>query len=340
MKKILITGGAGFIGNNFIRYVLKKRKYRIINVDLLLFPSSFENIKDLMKVENYKFYKGDIKNYKFLLKIFKKEKNIDGVINFAAWSHVDKSILKPKDFIETNVYGVFNLLEIQKLGFFRRFLQISTDEVYGDLPYDTLDKFNEDSPLRPSSPYSSSKASADLLSLSYYKTYDLDILITRSSNNFGEYQFPEKLIPLTILKIIKNQKVPVYGNGRNVRDWIYVLDNVRGIMKVFEKGKSGNIYNIGGENEVTNLELVKKILYFFDRDESSIEFVKDRPGHDRRYSLDITKIKTQLYHKNIYDFEKFLKRTVYWYKNNLKWVEKCLDQNFKKYHLQNYNKRI
>lgn len=340
MKKILITGGAGFIGNNFIRYLLKKRKYKIINVDLLLFPSSFENIRDLMKAENHKFYKGDINDYKFLLKLFKKEKNIDGVINFAAWSHVDKSILEPKNFIETNVYGVFNLLEIQKLGFFGRFLQISTDEVYGDLPYDTTDKFTEDSPLRPSSPYSSSKASADLLSLSYFKTYDLDILITRSSNNFGEYQFPEKLIPLTILKIIKNQKIPVYGNGRNVRDWIYVLDNVRGIMKVFEKGKSGNIYNIGGENEITNLELVKKILYFFDRDETFIEFVKDRPGHDRRYSLDITKIKTQLDYKNIYDFEKSLKKTVYWYKKNLKWVEKCLDQNFKKYHLQNYNKGI
>ncbi|MEJ5307191.1 MAG: dTDP-glucose 4,6-dehydratase [candidate division WOR-3 bacterium] len=340
MKKIVVTGGAGFIGSNFIRYILKNRDYSIVNIDLLLLSGSKENIKEFTKEKRYEFVKGDIRDFDFLLQFFKKERDVYGVINFAAQSHVDRSIISPRDFIETNILGVVNLLEIFRMGFFKRFLQISTDEVYGDLQLDSKEKFTENSILKPNSPYSSSKASADLIALSYNKTYGLDIVITRSSNNFGPFQFPEKLIPLTILKAMKNEKIPVYGDGKNVRDWIYVEDNVRGILNVFENGKIGNIYNIGGNNEIENIKLVKMILKILKKDEKLITFVKDRPAHDRRYSLDCSKIEKELKHKNIFDFYPSLERTVKWYKKNLKWVEKCLDEDFKKYYVKNYREKF
>lgn len=340
MKKIIITGGAGFIGSNFIRYVLKKKNYSIINIDQLLLSGSRENIKEFTNEKKYRFIKGDIRDFDFLLNFFKKEKDIFGVINFAAQSHVDRSIISPKDFIDTNILGVFNLLEIFRNGLFKRFLQISTDEVYGDLKIDSKKKFKEDSPLKPNSPYSSSKASADLISLSYHKTYNLDIVITRSSNNFGPYQFPEKLIPLTILKALKNEKIPIYGDGKNVRDWLYVEDNVRAILNVFENGKSGNVYNIGGDNEISNIKLVKMILKILNKDERLITFVKDRPSHDRKYSLDSSKIKRELKHRNIFKFYPTLKKTVEWYKENISWVEKCIDEDFKKYYQKNYKERL
>lgn len=340
MKKIVVTGGAGFIGSNFIRYVLNNREYSIINIDQLLLSGSSENIREFSKNRNYRFVKGDIRDFDFLLKFFQREKKIFGVINFAAQSHVDRSIISPKDFMDTNILGVFNLLEIFRRGFFKRFLQISTDEVYGDLKIDSKEKFKEDSPLKPNSPYSSSKASADLISLSYHKTYDLDIVITRSSNNFGPYQFPEKLIPLTILKALKNEKIPIYGDGKNVRDWLYVEDNVRAILNVFENGKRGSVYNIGADNGISNLDLVKMILKILKKDECLITFVKDRPSHDRKYSLDSSKIKRELKHKNIFKFYPTLKKTVEWYKENIKWVEKCIDEDFKKYYIKNYKERL
>ena len=318
--KLLITGGAGFIGSNFIHYTLRyHKKDEVVNLDKLTYCGNLENLRDIEKDPRYKFIKGDICNEKLVEKIFQKEKP-DFVLNFAAETHVDRSIKNPKAFIKTDIFGTHVLLDAAKKHGIKRFLQISTDEVYGSIK---KGKFKETDPLMPNSPYAASKAGADLLVRAYFKTFGLPILITRSSNNFGPCQYPEKLIPLFITNILRGKKVPLYGTGLNIRDWIYVLDNCAGIDVVLRKGKIGEIYNIGGGNEKTNLEIAKIILNEFGKDETFIEYVKDRPGHDFRYALDTKKIK-YLGWKPKYNFEKAIKETIKWYKNHRKWCERLI----------------
>ena len=321
-KKILITGGAGFIGSNFIHYLLKKyRNYQVINLDLLTYCGNLENLKDIEKNPRYKFIKGDICDEKLVTNIFKEEKP-DFVVNFAAESHVDRSILGPIIFTKTNILGTHTLLEAARKYKVKKFLQISTDEVYGSIK---RGKFRETDPSNPSSPYSASKAGADLLALSYFKTFNLPVLITRSSNNFGPFQFCEKIIPLFITNLLLNKKVPLYGNGKNKREWLYVLDNCRAIDLVLFKGKIGEIYNIGSGEELNNLQLTSLILKMFKRGKSYIEFVADRPGHDFRYAVETKKIKN-LGWKPKYKFKKALFQTINWYKDNFSWWKK-LKQN-------------
>jgi dTDP-glucose 4,6-dehydratase len=313
MKRLLITGGAGFIGSNFIHHIITKYPdYHITNLDKLTYCGNLKNLKDISKNKNYKFVKGDIADPEMVESLVKKT---DIIINFAAESHVDRSILDPDGFVRTNVFGTHTLLKSAQENGIGLFIQISTDEVYG-----SIDKglFTEDDPMKPNSPYSATKASADLLARSYFITYKLPIIITRSSNNFGPYQYPEKVIPLFITNLLSGKKVPLYADGMNVRDWLFVTDNCEGIDAVMHKGKPGEIYNIGGDNEVTNLELTHSLLSLTGRDESFIEYVKDRPGHDKRYALDITKIKG-LGWKPRHDFGSALKLTVDWYKKNGAW---------------------
>jgi len=318
--KLLITGGAGFIGSNFIHYILKHhKKDEVVNFDKLTYCGNLENLRDIEKNPKYKFIKGDICDAKLVEKVFQKEKP-DFILNFAAETHVDRSIKNPKNFTQTNVLGTHTLLEASRKYNIKKFLQISTDEVYGSIK---KGKFKEIDSLLPNSPYAASKAGADLLVRSYYKTFNLPILITRSSNNFGPYQYPEKLIPLFITNILQGKKVPLYGTGLNVRDWIYVLDNCAGIDIVLRKGKIGEIYNIGGGNEKTNLEIAKIILKELGKDESWIEYVKDRPGHDFRYALDTRKI-IKLGWKPKYSFEKAIKETIIWYKTRQDWWKKLI----------------
>jgi len=327
-KVVLITGGAGFIGSNFIIYLIKNYSdYIIVNLDKLTYAGNLRNLDDIKDNQNYNFIKGDICNKELVEFIFEKYKPVF-VVNFAAESHVDRSIEGPEIFIKTNVYGTQILLDTarnywQKNNLLKeaRFLQISTDEVYGSLSLDSTDKFTEESPLKPNSPYSASKASADLLVRSYYITYEMPVLITRSSNNFGPRQYPEKLIPLTIKNAIQGKPIPVYGDGQNVRDWLYVEDNCRAIDLVLHKGKIGEIYNIGGENEWKNIDLINLICEILgdltkkDPNEYKklITFVKDRPGHDRRYSLNIEKIKSEFYFNPSKNFINNLYSTVKWY---------------------------
>ncbi|MFN4110805.1 MAG: dTDP-glucose 4,6-dehydratase, partial [Ignavibacteria bacterium] len=321
MKKILVTGGCGFIGSNFIRYALKNSEYEIVNIDKLTYAGNLKNLIDVQSNKRYKFYKADICNYELVSYIIEKER-IDSIINFAAESHVDRSILSSQEFIRTNVTGTNVLLELTRHHSLERFVQISTDEVYGSLGPDG--KFTETSPLSPNSPYSASKASADLLVRAYNHTYGLPALITRCSNNYGPFQFPEKLIPLMIINAINNKSLPVYGDGMNVRDWIYVEDHCDAILKVFEKGEVGEIYNIGAENEMPNIEIVKLILKELGKDESLITFVKDRPGHDRRYAINATKIKTKLNWKPKHTFEAAIRETISWYLQNKLWWQEIV----------------
>lgn len=332
-RKILITGGCGFIGSNFIHYILKKySNYQIINLDKLTYAGNLENLSDIEKNPRYKFIKGDICDRKLVNKIMK---DIDWVVNFAAATHVDRSILEPFEFIKTNVVGVEILLEAAKKYKIKKFLQISTDECYGDIK---KGKAKETDPLLPNSPYASSKAAADLIVRAYFKTYNLPVLITRSSNNFGPYQYPEKLIPLFITNLLENKKVPLYGTGKNVRDWIYVLDNCSGIDVVLHKGKIGEIYNIGGGNEKTNLEITKIILKELKKDETWIEYVKDRPGHDFRYALDSSKIK-RLGWRPKYKFKEAIRETIKWYKKNQKWWKRIKSGEFLNYYKRQYKNR-
>ncbi|MFA6142152.1 MAG: dTDP-glucose 4,6-dehydratase [Candidatus Omnitrophota bacterium] len=318
MKKLLVTGGAGFIGSNFIRHILNKyRDYEIVNLDKLTYCGNPENLKDIAGNKNYKFVKGDIADSKVVEKL---AKNCDVIINFAAESHVDRSILDPDSFVRTNVFGTHTLLQAAKKHGVGLFVQISTDEVYGSIQ---TGSFREDYPLKPNSPYSATKASADLLARSYYITYGLPVIITRSSNNYGPYQYPEKVIPLFITNLINDKKVPVYADGMNVRDWLYVIDNCEGIDAVIHKGKPGEVYNIGGGNEITNMELTRSLINMLGKDESSIEFVKDRPGHDKRYALDITKMKG-LGWQPTHDFKYALKLTVDWYRDNESWWKRLI----------------
>ncbi|MFA5771245.1 MAG: dTDP-glucose 4,6-dehydratase [Thermoplasmata archaeon] len=309
MTTILVTGGMGFIGSNFIRCALNKYKdYKIINLDKLTYAGNLDNLKDI-KDKRYRFVKGDICNRKIVDTLMKKS---DIVINFAAETHVDRSILDAGVFVKTDVLGTYTLLESAKRYNIKKFLQISTDEVYGSV--DT-GSFLESSPLSPNSPYAASKASADLLVRSYYATYKFPVLITRSSNNFGPYQYPEKLIPLFVTNAIDNLPLPVYGDGMNVRDWLYVTDNCEAIDAVLQSGEIGGIYNIGGGNEKTNLEITNRILKRLGKPEKLIMFVKDRPGHDRRYSIGCSKIKKMGW-KTKYSFEDALNKTIDWYVEN------------------------
>jgi dTDP-glucose 4,6-dehydratase len=313
--RILVTGGLGFIGSNFIRFMLNEsRDIRIINLDKMSYGSNPENLKECENDPRYEFMKGDIADYKLVERLIK---DVDAVVNIAAETHVDRSIASPEEFLRSNTIGVFNLLEaIRKVDREARLLQVSTDEVYGDI---LEGFFKESDRLMPSNPYSASKAAADMFCLAYHRTYDLDVIVTRCTNNFGPYQFPEKLIPKTIIRASLNLKVPVYGSGRNVRDWIYVLDHCEALMKVLFHGKSGEIYNISAGNEFQNIEVVKKILEIMGKPEDLIEFVDDRPGHDLRYSLDSSKIRGELRWAPKYSFEEALGMTVDWYLNNEEW---------------------
>ena len=319
MTSILVTGGAGFIGSCFIRYMLGKYPdYRIFNLDALTYCGNIKNLKDVENNPNYTFIHGNILDKPLVGKLMAQ---CDYVVNFAAETHVDNSIKTPEIFIETNVKGTLNLLQQATEHKIKKYLQISTDEVYGSLGKDGY--FSETSPLNPNSPYSASKASADMLVRAYNITYGLPTLITRCSNNYGPYQFHEKLIPHFIFKLIKGEKVPVYGDGLNVRDWLYVYDHCSAIDMVLHNGRIGEVYNVGGHNEKTNLEITKLILNAMGKDESFIEYVKDRPGHDRRYAIQNDKIISELGWKPSVTFEEGIKTTIEWYLNNMQEVFVC-----------------
>jgi dTDP-glucose 4,6-dehydratase len=312
---MLVTGGYGFIGSNFIRYTLETHpEIAVINLDKLTYAGNPENLRDIASRPHYTFIKGDICDPPVVHEIFKRE-SIDTVVHFAAESHVDRSISDASSFIRTNVLGTFTLLDVALNLDIKRFIHISTDEVYGSI---ATGSFAEDAPLNPSSPYSSSKASSDLIARSYFITHGLPVIITRCTNNYGPYQYPEKLIPLFITNLIEGKSVPVYGTGTNVRDWIHVLDHCRAIDCVLEKGTPGEIYNIGSNNERSNIEITRKILLALGKDESSINYVKDRPGHDFRYSLDSSKLRSLGWTPN-YSFEEGLHETIEWYRANTWW---------------------
>ncbi|MBA7665275.1 dTDP-glucose 4,6-dehydratase [subsurface metagenome] len=315
-KTLLITGGAGFIGSNFIHYIARKYpEYRIINLDKLTYAGNLENLRDIEDNPNYKFIKGDIANRKLVGEIFNYNK-IDAIINFAAESHVDRSIEDPGVFIRTDIYGTYVLLEAARKYNSKIFLQISTDEVYGSIEDGS---FAEDDALKPSSPYSASKAGAEMIVRSFFKTFGTPIIITRTTNNFGPYQYPEKIIPLFVTNLIDDIKVPLYGDGMNVRDWIYVDDNCGALDLVLHKGRVGEIYNIGAGNEKPNIWITKKIIEILGKSEDVIEPVADRLGHDRRYSVDCTKLKKDLGWETQYDFEEALGKTIRWYMDNQNW---------------------
>ena len=317
MTKVLVTGGAGFIGSCFVRHILNKHKdYKVVNLDALTYCGNLENLDDVKDNPNYTFVHGNICNHDLVRELIKES---DLVVNFAAESHVDNSIKHPEIFVETNVQGTLNLLQAAKELGVERFLQVSTDEVYG-----TLGKtgyFYETTPLSPNSPYSASKAGADMLVRAYHETYKMPTLNTRCSNNYGPYQYPEKLIPFFISKLLKGEKVPVYGDGLNVRDWLYVYDHCEAIDVVLHKGKIGEVYNIGGHNEKTNMEITHLILDAMGKDESSIMYVEDRLGHDRRYAISNDKITSELGWKPSITFEEGIKLTIDWYLKNQEWIK-------------------
>ncbi len=317
MTTLLVTGGAGFIGSCFIRHILRKHPdYKVINLDALTYCGNIENLNDIKDNPNYSFIRGNICDKKLVGELISQS---DCVINFAAESHVDNSIKHPEIFIETNVQGTLNLLQACKEFGIERYLQVSTDEVYGSLGKTRY--FYETTPLAPNSPYSASKASADMLVRAYGKTYGLPVLNTRCSNNYGPYQYPEKLIPYFISQLLKGEKVPVYGDGMNIRDWLYVYDHCEAIDVVLHKGKIGEVYNIGGHNEKTNLEITKLILDAMGKDESSVKYVQDRLGHDRRYAISNDKITSELGWKPSVTFEEGIKLTINWYLNNQDWIK-------------------
>ena len=334
---ILVTGGAGFIGSNFINMILAKDKnVEIINLDALTYAGNLENLRKIEEHLNYSFIHGNICD-KDLVRTICKENNVLGIIHFAAESHVDRSIIDAKPFIDTNVTGTLVLLEVAlELGI-NRFLQVSTDEVYGSLG--ETGKFMETTPIAPNSPYSASKAAADHLVMAFVNTYGLPALITRCSNNYGEFQFPEKLIPLMILNAIEDKKLPVYGDGMNVRDWIHVHDHCFGIWEVFEKGRVGEVYNLGGNCEMPNIQIVKTILRLLHKPESLIEYVKDRPGHDKRYAMDITKAKNELGWEPQITFESGIEQTIRWYLDNPEWCKNVRSGVYRDYYQQQYGSR-
>ena len=328
--KYLITGGAGFIGSNYCHYVVDKYPNdEFVCIDALTYAGNYNNIKSLENKNNFKFVCGDITDRKLINKLFEQEK-FDVVINFAAESHVDNSIKNPEIFLKTNIIGTSVLMDACREYGIKRYHQVSTDEVYGDLPLDRPDLlFTETTPLHTSSPYSSSKASADLLVMAYYRTYGLPVTISRCSNNYGPYQFPEKLIPVIFSKAIKNEKVPVYGTGENVRDWIHVHDHNVGVDLIVRNGRVGEVYNLGGHSERNNLTVVKTILKQLGKSEDLIEFVEDRKGHDLRYAIDSSKVEKELGWVRTYNFEDGIKETIDWYLNNQDWVNNILSGQYK-----------
>lgn len=348
MKTILVTGGAGFIGSNFIKLMLEKHlDYKIINIDALTYAGNLENLKDIVNNPNYTFIKTDIRDREKIEKIFNTY-DVDKVVNFAAESHVDRSIEEPEVFLTTNIIGTQTVLDVAKR-YWKvnpydkycnkykegvKFLQVSTDEVYGALGKKGM--FVETMPLMPNSPYSASKASADMVVRSYYETFGMPVNITRCSNNYGPYQFPEKLIPLIINNCLKEKDLPVYGDGMQIRDWLHVSDHCSAIDTVLHKGKVGEVYNIGGNNEKANIEIVKLIIETLGKSEDLIKYVKDRPGHDRRYAIDNMKITTQLGWEPAYTFEQGMKETIEWYLNNTEWIENIVSGNYSKYYHQMY----
>ena len=337
MKNILVTGGAGFIGSNFLNYMLQKRDdINVINLDKLTYAGNLENLSSIENKKNYTFVKGDITNKELLDYIFTKY-SVKHVINFAAESHVDRSIIGSEVFTLTNVYGTNVLLEMAKKYQVEKFVQISTDEVYGSLGPEGL--FTEETPLAPNSPYSASKTAADMLALAFNHTYGLPVVITRCSNNYGPWQFPEKLIPLMIINTMHDKKLPVYGDGLNVRDWIYVLDHNKAVELVWEKGRVGEIYNIGASQEMTNIEIIKLILNALGKSEDLIEYVKDRPGHDRRYAIDSSKIQNELGWKPDHKFEEAIESTIKWYTENQQWWERIISGEYKEYYNNLYGNR-
>ena len=335
MSRILVTGGAGFIGSNFIRYMVNKySEYEIINLDDLTYCGNLENLKDIEKKDNYSFVKGNICDKAVVDELVEKS---DYVINFAAESHVDRSISDPEIFIKSNVLGTQVLLNAAKQYGVEKYIQISTDEVYGSLG--KTGYFKETTPLQPNSPYSASKASGDLITRSYGETFGLPINITRCSNNYGPFQFPEKLIPLMISNALEDKKLPVYGDGKNVRDWLHVYDHCQAIDLVLHDGKLGEVYNIGGNNEKQNIEIVKLILSQLDKDESLIEFVTDRLGHDRRYAIDSNKIQNDLGWSPKYSFDVGIEQTIQWYLDNQNWTNQIKSGEYKEYYEKMYSCR-
>ena len=337
--KIIVTGGAGFIGGNFVYYLLKNSDDKVICYDKLTYAGNLETLKDAQDNPNFKFIRGDIANREQVYKMFEEEKP-DVVVNFAAESHVDRSIEDPELFLRTNIIGTSILLDACKKFGIKRFHQVSTDEVYGDLPLDRPDLFfTETTNLHTSSPYSASKASADLLVQAYQRTYQIPATISRCSNNYGPYHFPEKLIPLMIINALNNKKLPVYGVGANVRDWLFVEDHCAAINLILRKGKVGEVYNIGGHNERTNLEVVKTILKILGKGEDLIEFVTDRKGHDLRYAIDPTKIENELGWTPQTKFDDGIKKTVAWYLDNRDWWEKIISGEYQNYYAKMYGNR-
>lgn len=338
--KIVVTGGAGFIGGNFIHYMVKKYPdYEIVCLDKLTYAGNLETLESAMNLKNFKFIKGDIADRAFIFELFQTEKP-DIIVNFAAESHVDRSVTDPGIFLQTNVIGTSVLLDACKEFGIQRYHQVSTDEVYGDLPLDRLDLFfTEETPIHTSSPYSASKASADLLVQAYYRTFQVPVTISRCSNNYGPYHFPEKLIPLMIANALNNKPLPVYGNGENVRDWLYVEDHCIAIDLILHKGRVGEVYNIGGHNERTNLEVVKTILHTLGKSEELIQYVTDRPGHDRRYAIDPTKINKELGWSPATLFDEGIQKTIAWYLENKSWWEKIISGEYADYYEKMYKNR-
>ena len=336
IRTILATGACGFIGSNFVRYMLRNYDYTVINVDKLTYAGNLENLSDISDHPKYEFVKGDVADKALIDGL--ASKGVDAVVNFAAESHVDRSIEDPRVFIETNVLGTQVLLEAARKYKISRFIQISTDEVYGSLG--PTGAFSEITPLAPNSPYSASKTAADLLVRAYYKTYGLATIITRCSNNYGPYQFLEKLIPLMISNALEDKPLPVYGDGMNVRDWIYVEDHCRAIDLIVHRGREGEVYNIGASNEVPNIEIVKTILNQLKKPESLIKFVEDRPGHDRRYAIDSTKLRNELGWDLTYSFEDAMDLTIRWYVQHQDWWKKIKSGEYLSYYERMYGHRL
>jgi dTDP-glucose 4,6-dehydratase len=335
MKKILVTGGAGFIGSNFIIYILNARNdVSIVNLDKLTYAGNLKNLTEVENNPNYTFIKGDIVNDELVKYIFQKYQ-ITHVINFAAESHVDRSILGSEVFFRTNVLGTNILLETAKYFGVEKFIQISTDEVYGSLGPEG--QFEETTPLQPNSPYAASKAAADMMALAFHHTYGVPVVITRCSNNYGQLQFPEKLIPLMIINALNNKKLPVYGDGLNVRDWIYVVDHNKAVDLVMDKGIPGHVYNIGANTEKKNIDIVKLILKQLGKNEELIEYVKDRPGHDRRYAINSKKIKETLSWQPEYSFEDAIRHTISWYMENENWWKEIISGEYTHYYKLQYH---
>lgn len=338
--KVLVTGGAGFIGGNFVHYMVDKYpNYQIVCLDALTYAGNLETLDSVMSLPNFKFVKGDIADRDFIDGLFAEEK-FDIVVNFAAESHVDRSIEDPGIFLQTNIIGTQVLMDASRKYGVKRYHQVSTDEVYGDLPLDRLDLFfTEETPIHTSSPYSASKASADLLVQAYHRTFGLPVTISRCSNNYGPYHFPEKLIPLIISKALNDQELPVYGKGENVRDWLHVLDHCSAIDLIIHNGKVGEVYNIGGHNERTNLEVVKTILKTLGKPESLITYVSDRAGHDLRYAIDPEKLENELGWKPVYNFDTGIVQTIQWYLDNKSWWENIVNGEYQAYYEKMYGNK-